>query len=289
MLGIINFNWVLSTHPCLPFWHSDSEKLCVQKERKCIPCVSQPREVSLSPLLHLSQTEPRTTSHWAQPYFSPAQTHTKHLREAVRTSTQQFKPPPSPPSLSLSLYSSFLSSSYHWASCSRLVFLPCKCVTSLVVYTLPLILSHFKSPHYLSLFLSLYFHILSFCGPPIRHSDCNPILYLHVFQTSITWHQKAAKYHTTKKEKKGGRQPVVYRGLHWTPQLKSSELQWFLLEDKAPVQLLQPPISFSCSCWLRPLCTNKLLSHISVAIMENCPRGGQTNDVATTATLLWAW
>lgn len=53
----------MHSNPPTPVSRFDSVKVHLQKERKCVPYVSQPREESLPLLQLLGQTKPGTTSH----------------------------------------------------------------------------------------------------------------------------------------------------------------------------------------------------------------------------------
>ena len=90
---------------------------------------------------------------------------------------------------------------------------------------------------HLSLSLSVYIYI--YMNPIIRHSDYS----ITLFQRNIIWHTN--QQNTTQPTKQGSRLSLFIK------------VQVRALRTPSSSRLLKPHGSSSCSCWLRPSCTNK--------------------------------
>lgn len=169
--------WLFSTSlilpPLLPVLHFDSIKVRLQKERKCVPCVSQSREASSLLLLLLSETKCGTTSHWAQPCLSPTHTdtHVKHWREETRQRERACKRIQASLSLSLTRAPSsffllfFFLSPHSEPSAIFLMYYTVNFVTSpAFVYSFWLLSGLCPSIHLICSF------------PPLAFSSLNPLL-----------------------------------------------------------------------------------------------------------------
>lgn len=191
-----------------PSRHICSVKVHLQKQRKCVPCVSQQRDVSLSLLPRLDRTKPGTTSHWAQPVsLSHTHTHTNQTlkggdKAAPRTSMQE--------NLSLSMMNavsslgqSFSSSSHRSQPSVKFLLSHSSITSQAFIYCVMSAFIYPQKHSWLSLLIS---HLPS---SQKKHETMFLLSVLqqckHVFQPNIIWlTRKAAKHPHNCKNKEVG-------------------------------------------------------------------------------------
>lgn len=189
-----------------PSRHTCSVKVHLQKQRKCVPCVSQQRDVSLSLLPRLDRTKPGTTSHWAQPVsVSHTHTHTNQTlkggdKAAPRTSMQE--------NLSLSMMNavsslgqSFSSSSHHSQPSVKFLLSHSSITSQAFIYCVMSAFIYPQKHSWLSLLIS---HLPSSqknmkqCFYSLFYNNAN----MFFSPTSSDWHAKQQSTRTTAKTRK---------------------------------------------------------------------------------------